>query len=125
MLEGLALGFGAVLLATAYTTRMVLTTTAARTNLSAAVANAFTLAFYASPLSSMGTVFKAKNSASLSLPLLGMSLTNSALWTSYGLSIADKGLVVPNGAGVILSVLQLAVFFAFRQPSAGATKATA
>jgi len=125
VLEGLALGFGAILLATAYTTSMVLTTQSARANLCVAVANAFTFAFYASPLSSMGTVFKAKNSASLSLPLLGMSLTNSALWTSYGLSIADKGLVVPNGAGVLLSVLQLAVFFAFRQPSTSATKASA
>lgn len=123
-LEALALGFGAVLLATAYAASMVLTTPGARANLCVGVANVFTFAFYAAPLSSMGTVYWAKNSASLSLPMLTMALANSALWTTYGLSIADKGLVVPNGAGVVLSVLQLAVFFAFRQPK-GVAKAVA
>jgi solute carrier family 50 protein (sugar transporter) len=116
VLEGLALGFGGVLLATAYATSMVLTTHSARANLCVAVANLFTFSFYAAPLSSMGTVFRAKNSASLSLPLLAMALVNSALWTSYGLSLKDMGMVVPNGAGVVLSALQLAVYFAFRQP---------
>ena len=84
VLETLALGIAVTLLTTGFTMGLILEDPAARAALAVAQANAFCFALYASPLSSLGEVLRAKSSASLCLPLLAASLANALLWTAYG-----------------------------------------
>lgn len=48
--------------------------------------------------------------AGLSLPMIAVTMLLSVSWVAYGLSIADAFVVIPNGLGVLLTLLQLAVW---------------
>lgn len=71
------------------------------------LANTLLLLFYSSPLSALAKVIASRSAATISAPLTLTSLCNGALWTTYGLAIKDWALYVPNGAGVVLSLVQL------------------
>ena len=65
---------------------------------------------FASPLSTMKTVIAEKNAASILAPLTLCQVTNCLMWTVYGF-IAAKDVFVwgPNGTGLILGLVQLAL----------------
>mmetsp|Transcript_22388 Transcript_22388/g.56985 ORF Transcript_22388/g.56985 Transcript_22388/m.56985 type:complete len:240 (-) Transcript_22388:1105-1824(-) len=75
--------------------------------------NVVTLIYYAAPLSTMAEVIRTRNSASILLPLCIMNMLNAALWTTYGVAMADGYIYVPNGIGLVLSLAQLALALVF------------
>ena len=76
----------------------------------------------ASPLSSLWNVVRTRNAAAISAnwPLSFVSLANAALWTAYGIAINRPFVYGPNGVGVLLALVQLALCVVLpSQPVAG------
>jgi solute carrier family 50 protein (sugar transporter) len=65
LLERLAIAMGSTLLLTGYAISMVLETRSECETLGIIVANAFTLAFFGSPLSTLGAVLATRNASSI------------------------------------------------------------
>jgi solute carrier family 50 protein (sugar transporter) len=66
------------------------------------------VAYYASPLTSLYEVVVKKDSSSLYLPLLVINLINSGLWFIYGLvGTGDPNLYIPNICSMTLASIQL------------------
>ena len=80
-------------------------------------ANAILLMYYAAPLSTIITVIKTKNAASLNLPLSVMQCINGCLWLGYGLAVSDPFIYVPNGIGACTGGLLCFLLFVFRKKS--------
>ncbi|KAJ3044804.1 hypothetical protein HDV00_000681 [Rhizophlyctis rosea] len=74
------------------------------------------LGLYSSPLLTLYTVVKQRNSETISYPLAIASLVNGALWFVYGLAVGDYFVWVPNGIGAILAVVQIVLKVVFRPP---------
>lgn len=84
---------------------------------------AFGLAYYVSPLSTLLTILRTRDSSSLYLPMIVTSFFNALMWVIYGfVAKNDVALWLPNAAGCILCALQ----FGFRLtiPAAGIKYAT-
>ena len=66
-----------------------------------------------SPLSTIGTVLRTRSSKSILAPLTVAQVSNTALWSTYGLAINDKFVYGPNLAGLCFGLIQLLlkVFF--------------
>ncbi|GLI70269.1 hypothetical protein VaNZ11_015201 [Volvox africanus] len=75
--------------------------------------NVICLIYYAAPLSTMWEVIRTRNSASILVPLTMMNTMNAALWTTYGVAVLDVYIWLPNGIGLALSVLQVALRLVF------------
>mmetsp|Transcript_13914 Transcript_13914/g.28500 ORF Transcript_13914/g.28500 Transcript_13914/m.28500 type:complete len:292 (+) Transcript_13914:154-1029(+) len=88
----------------------------AQIKMAALLANAFTLAFYCSPLSAMGKIIRTKDATSLCPPMVAMAGVNGLLWTCYGIAISNFSVALPNAIGVFLSALQLSLVFCYRKP---------
>ena len=73
--------------------------------------------FYASPLSTILTVIRNKNSSSIHRMTLFSYLLNSLFWTVYGAAILDVWIAIPNGIGLVLSLVQLCLSLIFRRNS--------
>ena len=71
-----------------------------------------------SPLSTVIRVLKLRTSEAMSLPFILMSLVSSLAWAAYGWERNDQHVVVPNLIGVILSLIQLSLYYAFQQKQA-------
>lgn len=85
------------------------------------VTNVNSVAFYGAPLSTIYTVTKMKNSASIHRPTLVTFLLNSFFWTVYGIAILDIWIAVPNGIGLGLSLVQFILCLVFKQKEDEAT----
>ena len=60
-----------------------------------------------SPLSTIKTVVRTKNSKSILTPLTMAQVVNTALWSLYGLAIGDKFVWGPNSVGLGFGLVQL------------------
>ncbi|KAJ3245555.1 hypothetical protein HDU78_009041 [Chytriomyces hyalinus] len=88
------------------------------------VANAVLIMFYASPLATCFEVIKLKDSSSFQFPLALATVVNSILWTSYGFALSNWYIIVPNGLGIVFSVLQVTLIFVYPKPAATASTGT-
>lgn len=79
------------------------------------VCNFFTVCFFASPLATMAEVVRSRCTDTMSLPLSVMSLLTTVSWLLYGILISNLFVQVPNGLGMLLSVVQLSLFVIYRQ----------
>jgi solute carrier family 50 protein (sugar transporter) len=77
------------------------------------VAVAILLVFYASPLSALARVLRARSSAALQRPLALATAASGALWAAYGLAVADAFVWAPNVAGLIFGLVQVALCVAY------------
>ncbi|KAG2502021.1 hypothetical protein HYH03_000515 [Edaphochlamys debaryana] len=75
--------------------------------------NTIALIYYAAPLTTMWDVIRTRNSSSILVPLTVMNTLNAALWTTYGIAVLDVYIWLPNGIGLALSVLQIALRVVF------------
>ncbi|GFR43393.1 hypothetical protein Agub_g4470 [Astrephomene gubernaculifera] len=75
--------------------------------------NVVCLIYYAAPLTSMLEVIRSRNSASILVPLTMMNTLNAALWTTYGVAVRDPYIWLPNGIGLVLSLMQVALRVVF------------
>lgn len=78
-------------------------------------ANVMLVFFFLSPLATLLTVLRRRDSASLVLPLCIMNILNGALWGTYGLVRSDAFLWAPNLFGACLGVLQTVLRLSFPQ----------
>ncbi len=81
------------------------------------VTNVNSVIFYGAPLSTIFTVFKTRNSASIHRRTLLFAIMNSFFWSAYGIAIKDIWISIPNGTGLVLSLLQLPLCLIFQQKS--------
>jgi len=73
----------------------------------------FNILNFGAPLAGVSVVFKKKCCDALPLPLCTANLLVSAQWCLYGIMVTDKYIIIPNGAGVVLALLQISLFFVF------------
>lgn len=66
-----------------------------------------------SPLSTIKTVLATKNSKSILTQMTFAQITNTALWSAYGLAIKDKFVYGPNMTGLGFGLIQLALKLLF------------
>ena len=66
-----------------------------------------------SPLSTIKTVLSTRNSGSILSSLTIAQVTNTALWSAYGLAIKDKFVYGPNLTGLGFGLVQLVLKLAF------------
>ena len=71
------------------------------------------LVYYASPLTTMRQVLEQKNSKSLFFPMALANTANGAAWFVYGIALNDPYLMVPNGIGAALGILQVVLIRAY------------
>ena len=64
------------------------------------------LFFYGAPFSSIVQVLKERNSESIHIGTMITNSLNGIFWMAYGLAVADPFIIVPNGIGVFLGVVQ-------------------
>jgi len=66
-----------------------------------------------SPLSTIKTVLSTKNSGSILAPMTFAQVTNTALWTAYGMAIKDTFVWGPNATGLGFGLIQLVLKILF------------
>eukprot|EP00892_Ulva_mutabilis_P011313 jgi/Ulvmu1/8554/UM044_0088.1 len=106
--------------------RMVVESQTAKEQLWGYTANVMLVFFFLSPLSTLLTVVRRRDSASLVLPLCIMNFLNGSLWGTYGLVRGDAFIWAPNFFGAALGVLQTTLRLSFPQrtpPEAAPLKA--
>ena len=75
-----------------------------------------TIVYYGAPLSSVVTVLKLKNSASIDINLVLMNFVCSSSWSLYAyFSINDTFILIPNILGCCLALTQLMIWVAFHE----------
>jgi solute carrier family 50 protein (sugar transporter) len=65
------------------------------------------LFFYGAPLSTIFTVLKTRDSSSIHRWTMLMNTANATFWTAFGFGTSDYFIMVPNGIGAILGVMQM------------------
>mmetsp|Transcript_20332 Transcript_20332/g.33659 ORF Transcript_20332/g.33659 Transcript_20332/m.33659 type:complete len:333 (+) Transcript_20332:25-1023(+) len=63
--------------------------------------------FYGAPLSTIFTVLKERNSASIHIWTMATNTANGSFWTAYGIAVLDPFIYIPNGLGAMLGVVQI------------------
>lgn len=69
--------------------------------------------FYVSPLSSIVTILRTKNSASIHFWTMFMMTANALFWCIYGLAIQDYYILLPNGLGLLFGIIQIMLYMCF------------
>ncbi|KAE9079930.1 hypothetical protein PF007_g23248 [Phytophthora fragariae] len=78
------------------------------------VADVATFALYVSPFEKIKLVIKTKSSAAIPVLLCSIIFINSSLWLANGIVDDDLFIVVPNVVGVLLTTIQLTLYFIYR-----------
>jgi len=84
-------------------------------------ANAILVLYYTAPLSTVLTVVRTRNTASIYWPLSLMNCLNGSLWFGYGLAIGDYFIWVPNAAGALFGGCLLLLYLAMPSPKSRPT----
>jgi solute carrier family 50 protein (sugar transporter) len=77
------------------------------------VCMSFNIVNFGAPLAGMRVVLRKKCCDTLPLPLCTANLLVSSQWFVYGFLVNDIYIIIPNGAGVFLAILQLSLFLIF------------
>ena len=107
-MEKVALGFSAVHVAASFLSGFRLEAAAARQLLAGYVANVILVIYYMAPLSTLAEVLSQKDARSIYGPLCAINGANGLLWVTYGLTLKDPFVYLPNAFGVVLAAVQLA-----------------
>ena len=67
-----------------------------------------------SPLLQIRTIVRNRSSADVSLGYLGVLLAGFVLWCSYGLTISNLALVIPNTVSIVATLATIAVVLHYR-----------
>lgn len=87
-------------------------------NLVGLLSCAFSIAYYAAPLSTMVEIIRTKDSSSLFLPMIMVNLVNAIMWFLYGaIAKHDINIWGPNGLGAILSTIQIMLLLLYSKHS--------
>lgn len=84
------------------------------------------LFFYGAPLSTIWTVLKTQNSATIHIWTMATNTANGSFWTAFGIATSNPFIYVPNGIGAGLGLVQLVLILVFpRVPVEGADRSSA
>jgi solute carrier family 50 (sugar transporter) len=79
---------------------------------------AFSIMYYAAPLSTMYEVISKKDASSLYLPMILINAINALMWFAYGsLALGDINVWGPNGIGLVLAICQSSLVFIYSKGS--------
>ncbi|KAG6622747.1 MtN3-like protein [Phytophthora cinnamomi] len=78
------------------------------------LADVTTLALFMSPFEKVKLVIQTKSSAAIPVLLCAIIFVNSSLWLINGIVDDDLFIVVPNVVGVLLTAIQLTLYFVYR-----------
>ncbi|VDK52803.1 unnamed protein product [Anisakis simplex] len=73
----------------------------------------FNIINFGAPLAGLRVVLRQRSCETLPLPLCTANFAVSSQWCLYGVLIRDIYLVIPNGIGMTLALIQLALFVIF------------
>ncbi|CAB3409473.1 unnamed protein product [Caenorhabditis bovis] len=73
----------------------------------------FNILNFGAPLAGLGVVLKNREVSTLPFPMCVANFLVSSQWCFYGYLVNDIFIVIPNGIGVLLAVLQLSLFIVF------------
>ncbi|KAK6752020.1 hypothetical protein RB195_003440 [Necator americanus] len=79
----------------------------------------FNIMNFGSPLAGLGVVLRKRCCDTLPLPMCVANLLVSSQWFLYGNIVRDTYIMVPNGIGMALAVLQLSLFLIFPRKENG------
>ncbi|VDO64872.1 unnamed protein product [Heligmosomoides polygyrus] len=79
----------------------------------------FNIMNFGAPLAGLGVVLRKRCCDTLPLPLCVANLLVSSQWFLYGNIVRDPYIMVPNGIGMALAVLQLSLFVIFPRKENG------
>lgn len=105
-LEKIAYPFALALLAVLAATSQI-ADAAAQLAILGSVGSFIVVCLYASPLLTLRTVVRARDAASIHLPLALAAVLNSALWTSYGFAVGEPFIWAPSSVGTLFNFAQL------------------
>ena len=74
--------------------------------------------FYGAPLSTIFTVIKERNTASIHFLTMVTNTANGIFWAAYGIAVLDYYIFVPNGLGALLGFVQFALYVLFPRKEA-------
>jgi len=74
------------------------------------MATIFNILMYGAPLSVIATVIKTRSVEYMPFLLSFFTTINSSMWLTYGIYVGDIWVSIPNACGVILGVIQLAIY---------------
>ena len=74
----------------------------------------YLVVFYASPLQLLFKVIQNKDASHLFFPLIVTCFVNSIAWTFYGIAIDDLFLALPNGFGILVSIVQMVLYIKYK-----------
>jgi Sugar efflux transporter for intercellular exchange len=80
--------------------------------------------FYGAPLSTIVTVVRTRNTATLHLPTMLTNTANGVFWMAYGCAVLDYFIIVPNGLGALLGAIQIFLCLILPRQPRGDTKPT-
>lgn len=80
--------------------------------------------FYGAPLSTIWTILKDRNTASLHIPTMILNTLNGTFWMIYGIAVMDYFLILPNGLGACLGCIQIVLCFMFPRTATTTTTTT-
>lgn len=73
------------------------------------------ISYYAVPLATLAQIIRTRDASSLYLPLIAINAINTFAWTAYGaVGTHDITMWLPNGLGLVLSLIQLCIIFYYR-----------
>lgn len=78
------------------------------------LADATTFALFISPLEKIRLVLATKSSAAIPVLMCSVIFLNSVLWVINGLLDSDLFIIVPNSVGIVLTGMQVALYFVYR-----------
>lgn len=74
------------------------------------VADLFSLAVFAAPLSELMMIVRTKSTESLSFSFALTCWLSAACWSVYGVLVGDVNILLPNALGFMLTCIQLSLF---------------
>uniref|UniRef100_A0AC34QJL7 Sugar transporter SWEET1 n=1 Tax=Panagrolaimus sp. JU765 TaxID=591449 RepID=A0AC34QJL7_9BILA len=83
------------------------------------VCMSFNILNFGAPLAGVKVVLRKKSCDTLPLPLCTANLLVSSQWCLYGFLVDDIYIIIPNGCGVVLALLQLSLFLIFPRKLGG------
>jgi len=69
--------------------------------------------FYGAPLSTITSVLRSRNSASIHIPTMVTNTANGTFWAAYGWTVWDLFVAIPNLLGALLGVIQILLVLVF------------
>jgi solute carrier family 50 protein (sugar transporter) len=80
------------------------------------IASTGSVLLFAAPLAGLRGIIQSRDASTMSPLVIVFSLATAGLWTAYAVLIGDAFMLLPNGLGLALSIVQVAVYCRYSRP---------